>query len=196
MQPESASHISSRDSNATLRLVAKGLSQLRDLTSQETTPANFAFGAICALIWARESNYALDQSMKGRARRAWKEACLYAQQIANDGKPPKKGSWLGGYFFNDAIIRIDVAFEHTARYATGCHKDEKFKELEKAAKGIGFPVAYLGSWKTIRKEVNRLKHNNVKFIDGPQVSYRSAISCLGDLLKGLQWALKRANNRK
>lgn len=100
--------------NQALRKIASRLSTLTASSNQQTTPLNFAVGAVFALLKAEALNYE-SQSESGRGRRMLEQAKQVCQEMASEAPLPVKGDWLAGYFFNDGIVRIAVAFEHLVR---------------------------------------------------------------------------------
>lgn len=174
----------------TLSSIASRLQALNPGTSQQTTPMNFAVGALYALRRAHELGYAPKNDL-GRGLRMWSEAKQLCQDLENGGILPDARAWLGGYFFNDGIIRISVAYEHLIREATSAMDKDDY-DIEEA-KRIGFQPAWVKSWTPVRKEVNRLKHKTQKFVDGPELSYDDAVQALDHLADALDrknWVLR------
>ena len=102
----------------TLSNLASRLQALNPSSSQQTTPMNFAVGALYALRRAHELGYVSKNDL-GRGFRMWSEAKQICQALESIGTLPETGAWLAGYFFNDGIIRISVAYEHLLREVTG-----------------------------------------------------------------------------
>jgi|RhiMethySRZTD1v2_1073278.scaffolds.fasta_scaffold01410_6 hypothetical protein len=174
----------------TLSNMAFRLQALNPSSPQQTTPMNFAVGALYALRRAHELDYVSKNDL-GRGLRMWSEAKHICQALEGVGTIPEAGAWLAGYFFNDGIIRISVAYEHLLREATGA-TDKDDCDIEKA-KRLGFQPAWVKSWEPVRKEVNRLKHKTQKFVDGPELSYDDAVQALDHLIDALDrknWVLR------
>lgn len=64
--------------------------------------------------------------------------------------------------------------------------------MKKAAANIGFRDEWLDSWWLFHEELNRIRHRNKDFVDGPLVSYEKAVSALGHLAEALEWAMPSA----
>lgn len=69
---------------------------------------------------------------------------------------PTHGEWLAGYYFNDGIIRIAVAYEHIVRHVTKLQGKELFRRLKKEAIREGLKTEWASLWELAHKEVNRL----------------------------------------
>lgn len=162
--------------------IASRLHNLIPSSHQQTTPFNFTVGAIYALRRAEELSYVSKQDA-GRGLRMWGEAKQICQTLAKAGTLPEMGEWLAGYFFNDGIIRIAVAYEHLVREVTGAGDNEDYDIDE--AKRLGFRDAWLQSWDPVRREMNRLKHKTQKFVDGPLLTYDEAVQALDHLVDAL-----------
>jgi hypothetical protein len=111
------------------------------------------------------------------------EAKQICQILTTDSTLPERGEWLAGYFFNDGIVRIAVAFEHMVREVTGT-ADNKEYDIEEV-KRLGFRDAWLQSWGPVRLEMNRFKHKTQKFVDGPLLTYAEAVQALDHLVEAL-----------
>lgn len=162
--------------------IASRLHNLIPSSPQQATPFNFTVGAIYALSRAEELGYVSKQDA-GRGLGMWKEAKLICQTIAKTDALSEQGEWLAGYFFNDGIVRIAVAYEHLVREVTAAGDNEEY-DLEKA-KLLGFRDVWLHSWLPVRKEMNRLKHKTRKFTDGPLLTYDEAVQALDHLVDAL-----------
>jgi hypothetical protein len=125
-----------------------------------------------------------------RGLRMWRKAKGICLTIAGGKELPIDGEWLAGYYFNDAIIRIAVGFEHLARHVSGLHGRELFNKLKLQALKNGFKAEWASAWERVHKEVNRLKHQNLKFVDGPLLKYVEALDALDYLVYALKWGIK------
>ena len=88
-----------------------------------------------------------------------------------NGEPDNAKRWLGGFFYNDAILRTDVAYEHVTRYWSGTSdtKSVSIQELISGASAKGMPCDLLISWPTVRAAAaNPLKHQSLKQTDDPR----------------------------
>jgi hypothetical protein len=164
-----------------LTAIAGRLRQLAPSTPEQSTPFNFAVGAVYALSRALELNYS-DVHELGRGMRMWQEAKDLCHLI-ECGSPPKEGEWLAGYFFNDAIMRIAVAYEHLIREATEANDDGGI-DFEKV-KQLGFRQEWLDSREPLRIEMNRLKHRTHEFVDGPPLMVEQTVQALEYLVNAL-----------
>lgn len=177
-----------------LRCIAGHLARLSSNSGQESTPSNFAVGALLALTKAEQLDYSSLKSSETRGLRMWRKAKGICLEIERGGDVPTHGEWLAGYYFNDAIIRIAVAYEHIVRHATKLHGKELFRQLKtEALRKRGFKQEWATSWESVHKEMNRLKHQNLKFVDGPLLQYDQALQALDYLVYALKWGTKRRN---
>jgi hypothetical protein len=176
--------------NQELRNIASRLSKLTASSGQQSTPLNFAVGAVFALLKAESLNYR-SQDEVGRGRRIWEQAKQLCQQIAGEAALPTEGDWLAGYFFNDGIVRVAVAFEHLVRQETKLHGHEHFETMRNAAIAEGFTEEWMGSWYLAYDELNRIRHRNKEFVDGPLITYEKAVASLRHLAESLEWAINR-----
>jgi len=75
-----------------------------------------------------------------------------------DGSEPRNQRYLGGYYFNDALLRLDIAYENAVRDLTELHGPETIDVLIAAANRKGHDAATFREWEKIHDEVNALKH--------------------------------------
>jgi hypothetical protein len=176
--------------NLDLRDSASRLSTLTASSGQQSTPLNFAVGAVFALLKAEALGYK-SQDEVGRGLRIWEQAKQLCQQIAGEALLPTEGDWLAGYFFNDGVVRIAVAFEHLVRQETNRHGHETFSDMKQAAIEKEFCEDWIDSWWLLYEELNRIRHRNKEFVNGPLVTYEKAVTSLGHLTDALEWAHSR-----
>jgi len=178
--------------NQDLRNITSRLGTLTASSGQQSTPLNFAVGAVFALLKAESLGYT-SQDEVGRGLRIWEQAKQLCQQIAGEGEAalPTKGDWLAGYFFNDGIIRIAVAFEHLVRQETNLYGHERFGQMRNKALAEGFCKEWMDSWCSVNEELIRIRHRNTEYVDGPLVTYERAVASLGHLAEALHWAINR-----
>jgi hypothetical protein len=86
-------------------------------TEQETY-CNFTFEALYALARAEELGYHRQNKGRGKSRRQSATAAQVATGMAKRGVMTWKGEWVAGYFYNDALLRADIAYEHILQYRT------------------------------------------------------------------------------
>jgi hypothetical protein len=98
---------------------------------------------------------------------------------------------LAGYFFNDGVVRIAVAFEHLVRQETNLYRYERFEQMRTQAIAEGFTEEWMGSWRSIDEELIRIRHRNTEFVDGPLVTHQKAVASLDHLAQALEWAINR-----
>jgi len=174
--------------NQRLSAIASRLHSLNLGSAQQTTPYNFAVGAVYALRRAEELSHVSKQDI-GRGLRMAMEAKQICQILTTASTLPERGEWLAGYFFNDGIVRVAVAYEHLVRETTRTGDNEEY-DIEEV-KQLGFRDTWLQSWNPVRHEMNRLKHKTQKFADGPLLTYDEAIQaldCLVEALDRTNWA--------
>jgi len=176
-----------------LRSIAVRLGRLKPTSSQESTPLNFSVGALFALIQAEQLKYLSQRHFSGRGLRMWEKAKGLCSKIERGEQLLERGDWLAGFFFNDAIVRIDVAFEHIVRHSIKMYGPIEHRKLIDRAGRHGFKKEWADSWSPVHKEVNRLKHQNLKFVDGPCLKYDQALQALDYLGYALKWGTKGRN---
>jgi hypothetical protein len=175
--------------NIQLRALAQRLSRLRLSTAEQATPVNFAFGALYALSQAANFGYPDDRQdgSKGRGLAMWEEVQRLASRFGESGPEQVSRVWLAGYSFNNALIRIAASFEHIVRHRTGLH--DKYDPIRNEAQKQHFRDEWVTSWESVHQELNRIRHRNEEFVDGPRVSYREAVQALEHLIDALEWGL-------
>jgi hypothetical protein len=154
-------------------------------------PIELAVGVLLALAKAEQLDYSSLKSGDTRGLQMWRKAKGICLEIERGRDLPTHGEWLAGYYFNDGIIRIAVAYEHIVRHVTKLHGKELFRRLKKEAIREGLKTEWASSWELVHKEVNRLKHQNLKFVDGPLLKYNQALQALDHLVYALKWGTKR-----
>lgn len=176
-----------------LRDIAVRLSRLKPRTNQESTSLNFSVGALYALIRAEQLEYPSQRCFRGRGFKMWEKAKGLCSKIERGEQLQERGDWFAGFFFNDAIVRIDVAFEHIVRHSIKLYVPIEHRNLIEQAARRGFKKEWADSWSPVHKEVNRLKHQTRKYADGPQLTYNKAIKALDALYYALLWGIKHGN---
>ena len=96
---------------------------MRSSNPSEATLCNFAFGALYAFdraialgyldLWHDEHRHAQNEKI---SKRQAKEVTHLADHLSA-GRSLPSGSWLAGYYYNDALIRTDVCYEQLVRYS-------------------------------------------------------------------------------
>lgn len=179
--------------NERLRSIAGHLAHLSPTSGKQSTPVNFAVGALLALAKAAQLDYPSLKSRDTGGMRMWGKAKGICLEIERGRDLPTYGEWLAGYYFNDGIIRIAVSYEHIVRHVTKLHGRELFRTLKKEGPRKGLKAEWATSWELVHKEVNRLKHQNLKFVDGPLLKYDQALQALDHLVYALKWGIKGRN---
>ena len=174
--------------NHDLCKIASRLNTLTALSDQQSTPLNFGFGAIFALQKAEMLGYK-SGSEPGRGRRIWKQAKQLCRDMAVEAPLPSDGEWLAGYFFNDGIIRIAFGFEQLVRMETTLHEERSIEQLRTRAIAEGFSEKWMDSWRSIDLELIRMRHRNTEFINGPEITYQTALTSMDHLATALEWAI-------
>lgn len=110
-----------------------------------------------------------------------------AVEALERGEIPRTKKYLAGYYFNDAMIRVDIAYENLLRRITQLKSDERAEDLVNAAVDAKvIDRTQCDAWLKIRDEVNDLKHRNPEQIArhrrGHGVSMKIIISALTKLV--------------
>jgi len=156
----------------------------------QTTIYNFAFGAVYALERAQQLDYQGQSQEEGKGRRRTQEVKVLLADFLKGRSLPSDGEWLAGYFYNDALFRADVCFEHITRYFTNLRGNERINALIVKALLCGFPHDYLMPWwPKIRDEVNALKHKSHEFLEGPGLDYNDAVPHIKKLVQATTWVI-------
>lgn len=179
--------------NKQLTKMADQLSRMTPKGTAQETYFNFTFGALYALARAEELDYHRQNKTLGKSTRRTAAAAQLATRMANRGVLTWKGEWVAGYFYNDALLRADIAYEHILRYRTGKKKANGPKLLTKAISS-GIPKDLLiPSWTRVRDEVNNLKHRSWEFGEGPGIKLDEAIEIIRALINTVEWSLKHGD---
>jgi hypothetical protein len=117
-----------------------------------------AVGALCALVSALKLGYSDSNDTQ------WVHAQKVARALSR-GELPLTGTYLAGYHFNDALLRLDIAYENALRRLTRRRGNELAKTLIALAVEKGWNARDFRSWNIVRAEVNALKHRNPEQID-------------------------------
>jgi hypothetical protein len=108
--------------------------------------------------------------------------------------PPTGETYLAGHYFNDALLRLDIAYENALRRFTGLSGMTKAERLVKSAKTRGCPEVSFSAWLDVRKEVNRLKHDIPKQVRerraGRAVTWMTVLTAARNLLPLIEKAIQ------
>jgi hypothetical protein len=88
---------------------------------------------------------------------------FYAEELARlvaafRGGVEPPSSWLWGFYYNAAVMRLDAVWDRSLRIMVGTHADgpSLYRLLRKAKPAI--PAYEASSFSQLRREVNKLKH--------------------------------------
>src|SRR5262245_58955300 len=92
-------------------------------TEEEASILALIFGAVYATALAEKYGYTLRKSHGGKDLvkeiTAFVDTIVHKRIVPIDLSTPEENFWLSGLYFNDAVVRTDIAFEWTARYVVG-----------------------------------------------------------------------------
>jgi hypothetical protein len=169
--------------DARLSSLALRLAALKLTHSENLGLVSITIGAIYALDTATRTYGYEPQSRRTQATHVQKALAALA-----DGRAPLTCVYLAGYYFNDALLRVDIAFENVLRRITGLKSKQEAQDLVKAAvKANRIDPKHGDAWLTIRRrEVNRLKHRNPEQIEqhksGKAVPVSTVIEAIENLV--------------
>ena len=175
--------------------IKRALSQMKDLEVSRSDPRhsslyNFALGAIYSLARAEQLGYPRQSQEPGRVWRRMEEAKELVLRMLVDDQPPEQGEWLAGFYFNDAIVRLDLAFEHILRYVGNLGPTAAIGEVREVATRKSFPPELLTIWSERgRNADNMLKHRSLEVLENPGISFTDALSIMENLVCALAWVL-------
>lgn len=173
--------------------MAGQLSRMTPSGTEQETYCNFTFEALYALARAEELGYHRQNKGRGKSKRRSAAAAQIATRIAKRGVMTWKREWVAGYFYNGALLRADIAYEHILRYRTGQKKANGPGLLAKAI-ASGMPKNLLTpSWTRVRDEVNNLKHRSWEFGEGPGIGLDEAMKIIQALIKTVEWPFKHGD---
>ncbi len=158
--------------------------------ARQSSLYNFALGAIYSLARAEQLGYPGQSQESGRVWRRLDEAKEMVLRMLGDNRPPEQGEWLAGYYFNDAILRLDLAFEHILRYVGNVRPTAAIGEVREVALRKRFPAELLAIWSERgRNADNMLKHRSLEVLEDPGISFTDALSIMENLVCALAWVL-------
>ena len=111
-----------------IRQLAEQFRHVQPESPAESTLYNFAFGALYAFGRAVALDYCIHYRQgtslaktKTVSMKRADEAAKLAANLAKETMPlqkalPASGQWLAGYYYNDALLGIDVCYEQVTRY--------------------------------------------------------------------------------
>jgi len=140
--------------------LAERLKSLSPRTEEEASILALTFGAVYASALAEKYGYTVRKSRGGndlvKEITPLLNNTVHNRIVPFDPYTPEENSWLAGLYFNDALVRADIAFEWTARYVGGVTPQQHghIPQVKSQARQAGFPANALTSWDAINKEVN------------------------------------------
>lgn len=182
--------------------IKRALSQMKDLEVSRSDPwqsslYNFALGAIYSLARAEQLGYPRQSQEPGRVWQRMDEAMETVLRMLGEDRPPQQGEWLAGFYFNDAILRLDLAFEHILRYVGDLGPTAAIGEAREVATRKSFPSELLALWSERgRKADNMLKHRSLEVLEDPGISFSDALSIMENLVCALAWVLHTPSPEK
>ncbi len=178
-----------------IRNISCEISALRPANPAQSTLFNFGFGALYAYKKALESG-CLDQcnskSIRGYVekismRRARQVGLLARDYLSKDRSIPNHCEWLAGFYYNDALIRLDVCYEQLARYAGKVKRDLHRDKLEELAISNGLRKNLIQPWwKKVREDVNTIKHQSIYTTEGPKLDPAETATIISNLIQGIK----------
>ncbi len=168
---------------------------MRDLQISRSDPRqsslyNFALGAIYSLARAEQLGYPGESQESGRVWRRMDKAMETVLRMLGEDRPPEQGEWLTGFYFNDAIFRLDLAFEHILRYVSNVGPTAAIGEVREVATRKRFPPELLAIWSERgRNADNVLKHRSLEVLEDPGISFTDALSIMENVVCALAWVL-------
>ncbi|NGZ04283.1 MAG: hypothetical protein CV090_14680 [Nitrospira sp. WS238] len=169
---------------------------MKDLEVSRSDPRqsslyNFALGAVYSLARAEQLGYPRQSQEPGRVWRRIEETKGLVLRMLVDGQPPEQGEWLAGFYFNDAIVRLDLAFEHILRYVGNLGPPAAIGEVREVATRKSFPSELLTIWSERgRNADNMLKHRSLEVLEDTGISFSDALSVMENLVCALDWVLR------
>lgn len=184
--------------NASIKRLASRIGDLGLLLAdaQQATIHNFSFGALYALAKAEELGYENQTHGSGELWRRTEDVRTLSTIMLTEDRLPEQGEWLAEFYFNDAIFRADVAFQHLLRYVATLGPEVP---IDKARETIPqqFPSELLTTWSEKgRKADSGAKDRSLIFAEQPGISFGEAVAVIENLICALDWILTNPTSRK
>lgn len=189
-----------------IRQLAEQFRHVQPESPAESTLYNFAFGALYAFGRAVALDYCIHYRQgtslaktKTVSKERAAEAATLAANLANETVPlekalPASGKWLAGYYYNDALLRIDVCYEQVTRYFL---KEQGFADgdwlLAQSLRKDFPPDLIAPVWPKIRGHVNDIKHKSTKKnkTEGPSISPPDTLKAIEALIAAVAWVIQQ-----
>jgi hypothetical protein len=167
-----------------LREIGQRLSRLKARSPEQAGIILYTTGALYSAAEAQRCGFTDRSANPAR----WSVELETARQAAAEigkGRRPADSSWVSIVHFNNALWRIDVAFERLVRYVT----QDDSKPIKKLLPA-GLSKGALQRWRVVRdQEVNKLKHRNPSSLTRRRMSYAEMIKALCCLVDEVEKAL-------
>jgi hypothetical protein len=183
--------------------IAGDMSGMKPKSPATSTLYNFGFGTVFAFKKAIEAGY-LNRAIKTRLRRydeqlsmqrAREAKTLLREYLSKGLDLPNRGPWQAGYFYNDALIRMDVCYEQLARYMGRIKNKRDYlyrEELEQRAIDGGLNRALIRPWwARVRIDVIAIKHQSIYVTEGPTLEAEEALCIIKNLIEGIKSAFHK-----
>jgi hypothetical protein len=194
-----------KETQKKIKQLTEQLRRVQPKIPAESTLYNFAFGALYAFGRAVALDYLVqypqDTSLaitKAVSMERAKEVSQLAANLAKETVPlekalPASGNWLAGYYYNDALLRIDVCYEQVTRYFL--HEQGVVDGDRLLAESLrrDFPPDLIAPvWPKIRGPVNHIKHKSTKKnkTEGPAISPSDTLKAIETLVADVAWVIE------
>jgi hypothetical protein len=194
-----------KETQKKIKQLAEQLRRVQPKIPAESTLYNFAFGALYAFGRAVALDYlvqhpqdtSLAKTKRVSMERA-KEVSQFAANLAKETVPlekalPVSGNWLAGYYYNDALLRIDVCYEQVTRYFLN---EQGFVNgdwlLAQSLKKDFPPDLVAPMWPKVCGHVNDIKHKSTKKnkTEGPAISPADTLKAIEVLIAAVAWVIE------
>jgi hypothetical protein len=188
-----------------IKQLAEQLRRVQPEIAAECTLYNFAFGVLYAFGRAVSLEYLTQYgeelshspSIPVSKQRAT-EVSQLAANLASENVPlgnalPASGKWLAGYYYNDALLRVDVCYEQVTRYFLN---EQGFVNgdwlLAQSLKKDFPPELVAPTWPKVRGHVNDIKHKSTKKnkTEGPAISPADTLNAIKVLMAAVAWVIE------
>lgn len=197
-----------KETQKEIKQLAELLRLVQPKIPAECTLCNFAFGALYAFSKAVSLEYLAqyDEEISPSpsipvSRQRATEVSQLAANLAKENVPlgmalPTSGKWLAGYYYNDALLRIDVCYEQVTRYFLN---EQGFVSgdwlLAQSLKKDFPPDLVAPTWPKVRGQVNDIKHKSTKKnkTEGPVISPADTLKTIKLLIAAVAWVIGKGS---
>jgi hypothetical protein len=191
-----------------IRELAQQLQLVHPRIPSESTLYNFAFGALYAFgraialdylpQYRQETSLTQKKAIQVSMERA-KEVSKLAANLVNETVPlekafPTSGNWLAGFYYNDALVRVDICYEQVTRYFLN---EQGFVDgdwlLSQSLRKDFPPESIVPVWPKVRGHVNDIKHKSTKKnkTEGPTISPVGTLKAIEVLIAAVAWVIEK-----